>query len=71
MKVRATAQGFYLGRHIDPGTVFDVAPEFFADAAIPFGWMEKYVDEKRSQTRDPGEADQHKAENSGLVARVK
>lgn len=53
MKVRATQQGFYAGRHIDPGTEFDVKEKDFADAhhADPkiarFGWMEKIVEEKK------------------------
>lgn len=47
MRVRAVTQGFYLGRHIDPGTVFEVDPEYYAGVDDPnpqkakFGWMEK------------------------------
>lgn len=50
MKVKATQQGFYGGRHIDQGTIFDVDPKDFADACHPdpkvakFGWMEKVPD---------------------------
>ena len=53
MKVRATQQGFYKGRHIDPGTVFDIKDEDFSDAhhtdpkVSRFGWMEKVEPEKK------------------------
>jgi hypothetical protein len=44
MKVKATQQGFYNGRHIDPGTVFDVIDKDFASAETKFGWMEKVAE---------------------------
>ena len=44
MKVRATQVGFYGGRHIDVGTVFDVTEDMFADSQSKFGWMEKFVE---------------------------
>ena len=52
MRVRATAQGFYKGRHMDPGTIFDVSnPQDFADIhssdprIAKFGWMEEVKEE--------------------------
>lgn len=50
MKVRAISQGFYLGRHIDAGTVFDADPDLYAGKddpdpkKAPFGWMEKVIE---------------------------
>ena len=55
MKVRATRMGFYKGRHIDSGTVFEIKQEDiktdFADVnssdvrVKQFGWMEEVKEE--------------------------
>lgn len=51
MKVRAIGQGFYQGRHVDVGTIFDVDPKLYAGNDDPdpskarFGWMEKVNEE--------------------------
>lgn len=53
MKVKALRQGYYRGRHIDPGTVFEIVDKDFADARhsdpnlAKFGWMEKVEEEKK------------------------
>lgn len=44
MRVRATKQGFLDGRHIDPGTIFDVDEKFYAGNETQHGWMEKIID---------------------------
>lgn len=46
IKVRATAVGIYNDHRYEPGDVFYVDPEFFADVNSKFGWMEK-VEEKQ------------------------
>lgn len=50
MKVRAILQGFYKGRHIDPGTIFEIDSKDYAgcDDADQYrakcGWMEMVDD---------------------------
>lgn len=75
MKVKAIGVGQYNGRLIERGEVFEIQDHLFSRR-----WMEKIseslnepvasnpaISEKRSESRDPGESEQHIAEKWGLA----
>lgn len=69
ISVRATAPGTYANRYINRGEVFVIEENMFSK-----NWMEKLEapamshkreEERRSEERDLGEVEQHKAEKKG------
>jgi hypothetical protein len=65
MLVRALSQGYYKGRHIDSGSLFEIDPKDFAGKDNPdpirasCAWMEKYVEptpEPKPKVKSHGES---------------
>lgn len=77
--VRAKEPGIYKDRRMDAGDIFLVEEKMFTPT-----WMEKCevpaapepvipkpaLSEKRAEPRDPGEHDQHLAEEAGYVPEI-